>query len=129
MRESVRSLQIYLMLAGALGLLSNIAQLVQNIQVPVAVVVNLVFAGFCVSLLFCGARLKMLLTTNSRAVVTVLHTGIGLNLALIALLVSGGAEPVSIVRPMLGVLLLLYLRANTFRLAAEEGAQVASAAA
>lgn len=129
MKETVRSLRIYLVLSGALGLFSNIAQLAQQIRSTSSVMINLLFAALCASLLFCGARLKTLIVGNPKSIVAVLHAGIGLNLAFIALLLWVGGAAVPIARSVLGVLLLMYLRANVLRLAGDEATRPVSAAA
>ena len=118
MRETPRSLSIYFVIAGLLGIVSCLAELAQiNVNV-IAVLLLLSGIGFSIAFLYFGFRLKSLLFTSAQKIIRVL-TASAIYLAIVTILslLAGGGGSV------IGLLITWYLIRNVRRLSTEMSAQ------
>lgn len=131
MRETVRSLRIYLVLCGTLTTvihLANLAKLVSSGGAPLALL--LTGSGFltAASLLYAGFRLRHLLKNQASRLYAILYANMAF-VGLVLVLVLPGGDPFSIGQLGIGLLILWYIRSNARRLSNEVATPPQSAAA
>jgi len=129
MRETVRSMRIYLFLSGALSSLIYLSHVVAADSSLVARAVASVGLVTAAGLLYVAVAIRSLLVEAPGRILGILHANMAyaaviLALSLVALGANGGAGKV-----VFGLLILVYLRANVIRLAKEESASAETVAA
>lgn len=118
MRETVRSLRLYLILSGALATFSYLRAML-NVGLSAEVLWVLPSLALAVAYLMLGLRLPTWLTTAPQRVFRILKIGIGYLTFLLALGALSGAFA-QIVAPIgLGLLISWYVFKNARRLAGE----------
>ena len=118
MRETPRSLSIYFVIVGLLGLVSNLAGIAQLRGNIFAVLLVLPGIGFSLVFLYFGFRLRHLLLTSAQQIMRVLvASAIYLAIIIILNLLGGGIREV--VPPGFGLLITWYLIRNVRRLSTD----------
>jgi len=125
MRETPRSLSIYFVIIGLLGLISNLGGMFQFKGDLVLVLLVLPGIGFSVAFLYFGFRLRSLLPASTQWVIRVLVASAIYWIILFLLTPFAGiAEAVQLV---IGLLIIFYLIRNIRRLSTEMAVQTRAA--
>jgi len=116
MRETARSLQIYLVIFGLIGTLASLGALFGNRAGALGVLVGVASLIAGASLLYAGLRLRYLIRGRLRQLLSILYFNIGLNTTFSLF----AAESIPLLgMQILGVILLWYILVNAKRLARE----------
>jgi hypothetical protein len=119
MRETVRSLRIYLVLTGTLSILLHLAALASGNALSAAGVLQLVGAVAAGGLFYVGLRLPQLLAENFGRALAVVHLNMGFIALVLILSLAGGAPGLGLGQLVVGLVILLYIRTNLRRLSVE----------
>ena len=119
MRETVRSLRIYLVLCGVWGTAANLSTLLSADR-PLAVILALVGTIATAGVLYLGVRLSHLLRERPDHALGILHFNMAVVGLFLAVSLAVGAGGVGTAQLGLGLLILWYIRGNVKRLAAQE---------
>jgi hypothetical protein len=118
MRETVRSLRIYLSLSGVLGTFAYGSTIATGEVEGVGFALVLVGVALALSYIYLAVQLPVLLRTAPSRIATILKIGLGYLLFLIVLAAIGGAVA-NMGSGILGILITWYLLVNVRRLARE----------
>lgn len=117
MKETIRSLSIYFVIAGLFGLIGNVAGLAQSRGNPLVVILLLPGVAVGGSYFYFGLRLRSLLVGSPRLVLGVLTaSAVYLGLMFVLGLVT---DPTSCIQLGIGLLITGYLIVNVKRLSSE----------
>ncbi len=120
LKETVRSMRAYLLLAGFLGGFGDIVLLGESSDDGVVVAFAAVGLVVSIAFIYCGLRLRSLLANNAKVVrytlIAALATGVILGGVLVATEVEESGPWINVV---IAVAIPLYLLAQVKRLAAE----------
>jgi hypothetical protein len=128
-RETIRSLRIYLVFSGVVGTIANLNGLVPGASSWVGVLFAIAGATASAGLLYTGLRLPHLLRHQPAQALAIVYFNMGVaSVALLAVLAFGGTG-VGIAQLAFGLLVLWYIHINMKRLAASEASPTEALAA
>ena len=128
MRETVRSLRIYLGICGALGILTSGAQVVSP-RVPLWLsALFLLGAAASAALLYLAIRLPHVLQYDLERGLLIVHANLAYSAIWLVLVLAIVGPGMTFGQLVFGVVILLYIRQNLRRLSAEAICGAASAA-
>ena len=120
MKETVRSLKLYFILCGIVGLLPVIGQISQASANVFLGVFGLISLAFAVAYFYIGVSLQKLIVTSPNMIVNVLYANAAYSLLVFLLSLLSGFNPAAAGITAFSLLVLWYLLVNVKRLAQED---------
>ncbi len=119
MKETVGSLRAYFGVVGLFNFYSGVMQFGQAKGSLFLQVFSVVMLGLSVAYLFCAFKLPDLLANNLTIVETIIYITLGVNVGIGLLIVLASGQMASISRPIIAIVVALYLLSSVRRLSQE----------
>lgn len=120
MKETVKSLKLYFILSGILGLVGSTGLLALASTSPISAIFGIIGIAFAVGYFYVGVSLQKMLVTSPPTVSNLLYASIAYQVINFLIGLTGGFQPSAAGILAFSLLITGYLLVNVKRLAGEE---------
>jgi hypothetical protein len=120
MKETVRSIKMYLILVAVIGLILNSQVLTASPTNPLLLIIGLIGMAFSLAFLYMGIRLRPLLVKSPKLIKNILLGSIIYQFIIFLLKLLNGFDPSSVIQLGGAILIISYVIKNVERLSQEE---------